>query len=64
MMFLKSFFFQKMLFIYNKYLYPLSKNIILLKKYFICEKIHSLKQTHSVKHEFHFQFSLATNEQV
>ena len=59
------FFFQIELCIQNKYLYLLSKNLILLKK-----KIHSVKifilfkQTHSVKDEFYFQFSFATNEQV
>ena len=51
------FFFQIKLCIQNKYLYPLSKNLILLK--FIL-----FKQTHSVKDEFYFQFSFATNEQV
>ena len=56
------FFFQKKLFVENKYLYPLS-NLILLKKS-LCKKINSLKQTHSVKHKFYFQFSFATNEQV
>ena len=45
-------------------MYPLSKNLILLKKNSLYKKIHSLKQTHSVKHEFYFQFSFATNEQV
>ena len=59
------FFFFLNLCIQNKYLYLLSKNLILLKK-----KIHSVKifilfkQTHSVKDEFYFQFSFATNEQV
>ena len=53
----KNFFFQIKLCIQNKYLYPLSKNLILLK--FIL-----FKQTHSVKDEFYFQFSFATNEQV
>ena len=53
----KIFFFQIKLCIQNKYLYPLSKNLILLK--FIL-----FKQTHSVKDEFYFQFSFATNEQV
>ena len=59
------FFFQIELCIQNKYLYLLSKNLILLKK-----KIHSVKifilfkQTHSVKDEFYFQFSFATNELV
>ena len=36
--FLSDFFFQMELFIKNKYLYPLSKNLILLKK------IHSVKK--------------------
>ena len=60
----KIFFFQIKLCIQNEYLYPLSKNLILLKKNSLCKKIHSVKQTHSVKHEFYFQFSFATNEQV
>ena len=63
MIFTKSFFFQKNLFFKNKYLYPLSKKLILLTKS-LCKKIHSLKQTHSVKHKLCFQFSFATNEQV
>ena len=53
----KNLFFRIKLCIQNKYLYPLSKNLILLK--FIL-----FKQTHSVKDEFYFQFSFATNEQV
>ena len=60
----KNRFFLITLFIQNEYLYPLSKNLILLKKNSLCKKIHSVKQTHSVKHEFYFQFSFATNEQV
>ena len=39
-------------------MYSLSKNLILLKK------IYSVKQTHSVKDGFYFQFSFATNEQA
>ena len=35
-----------------------------VKKNSLCKKIYSVKQTHSVKHEFYFQFSFATNEQV
>ena len=35
-----------------------------MKKNSLCKKIHSVKQTHSVKDEFYFQFSFATNEQV
>ena len=58
MIFTKSFFFQIKVFVENKYLYPLSKNLILLKKN------HSVNQTHSVKDEFYFHFSFATNEQV
>ena len=58
MIFTKTFFFQKKIFVLNKYLHPLSKNLILLKK------IYPAKKTHSVKHEFYFQFSFATNEQV
>ena len=60
----KNLFFQIKLFIQNKYLYPLSKNLILLKRNSLCKKSHSLNQTHSVKHQFYFQFSFATNEQV
>ena len=43
------FFFHVKLCIQNKYLYPLSKNLILLKKISLCKKIHSIKETHSVK---------------
>ena len=57
------FFYQIKLFIENKYLCPLSKHLILLK-ISPCKKNHSVKQTHSVKDEFYFQFSFATNEQV
>ena len=56
------FFFQIELCIQNKYLYLLSKNLILLNnsvKIFIL-----FKQTHSLKDKFYFQFSFATNEQV
>ena len=35
-----------------------------VKKNSLYIKVHSLKQTHSVEHEFYFQFSFATNEQV
>ena len=35
-----------------------------MKKNSLCKKIHSVKQAHSVKDEFYFQFSSATNEQV
>ena len=58
MIFTKFFFFQIKVFVENKYLYPLSKNLIQLKKN------HSVNQTHSVKDEFYFHFSFATNEQV
>ena len=51
--FLKIFFFSKKV-IYLK----------LFKKNSLCKKIHSLRQTHSVKHEFYFQFRFATNEPV
>ena len=57
------FFFQISVCIQNKYLYPLSKNLILLKKISLCKNI-LFKQPHSVKDEFYFQFSFATNEQV
>ena len=42
----------------------LSKKFNSVKKNLLCEKIHSLKQTHSAKQNFYFQFSFATNEQV
>ena len=59
------FFFQIKLCIQSKYLYPLSKNLILLKKKIHFVKIFILfKQTHSVKDESYFQFSFATNKQV
>ena len=58
----KIFFFQKELFVENKYLNPFSKKLILLKKIHSVKKIHSEK--HSVKHEFHFQFSFATNNKL
>ena len=58
------FFFQIKLCIQNKYLYPLSKNLILLKKIQSVRIFILFKQTHSVKGEFYFQFSFATNEQV
>ena len=62
--FYKIFFFQIKVFVLNKYLYILSKNLILLKKSSLCKTIHSVKQKHSVKDEFYFRFSFATNEQV
>ena len=36
------FFLQINLFIQNKYLHPLSKNLILLKTFSLCKKIHSV----------------------
>ena len=60
----KIFFFQKKLCIQIKYLYPLSKNFILLKKIHFVKIFILFKQTHSVKDGFYFQFSFATNEQV
>ena len=57
------FFFQIKWFIQYKYLYSLSKNLILLKKIHSVKKFILFKQT-LVKDEFHFQFSFATNEQV
>ena len=57
-------FFLIKLFIQNVYLYPLSKNLILLKKIHSVKIFILFKQTHSVKDEFYFQFSFATNEQV
>ena len=58
------YFFQIKLWIQNKYLYPLSKNLILLKKLHSVKIFILFKQTHSVKDRFYFQFSFATNEQV
>ena len=64
MVFTNSFFF----FLKKSYLFkinisiPFKKNSV--KKNSLCKKIHSVKQPHSVKHEFYFQFSFATNEQV
>ena len=58
------FFFQIKLCIQNKYLYPLSKNLILLKKSHSVKIFILFKQTHSVKDESYFQLSFATNEQV
>ena len=58
------FFFQIKLCIQNKYLYPLSKKLILLKKFHSVKIFILFKQTHSVKDEFSFQFSFAVNEQV
>ena len=60
----KTFFFQIKLCFQNKYLYPLSKNLILLIKFHSVKIFILLKQTHSVKDEFYFQFSFATNKQV
>ena len=60
----KTFFFQIKLCFQNKYLYPLSKNLILLIKFHSVKIFILLKQTHSVKDEFYFQFSFAANEQV
>ena len=58
------FFFQKKLFIQNKYLYPHSKNLSLLKKIHSVKKFILFKQTRSVKDDFYFRFSFATNGQV
>ena len=60
----KNFFFLIKLFIQNKYLYPLSKKLNLLKKINSVKIFILFKQTHPVKDEFYFQFSFATNEQV
>ena len=35
-----------------------------VEKISLGKKIHSVKQTHSVKDKFYFEFSFATNEQV
>ena len=56
------FFFQKELFVWNKYLHPFSKNLILLKKIHAVKKIHPVKQTHSVKLEFYFNDSEKINK--
>ena len=57
MIFTIFFFFQK------SYLFKI--NIpIRFQKTSLCTEIHSLKQMHYVEHEFYFQFSFATNEQV
>ena len=58
------FFFQIKLYIQNKYLYPLSKKINSVKKISLWKIFILFKQTLSVKDEFYFQFSFATNEQV
>ena len=58
------FFFQINLCIQNKYLHPLSKNLILLKKIHSIKIFILFKQTHSVKDEFYFQCIFATIEQV
>ena len=60
----KNFFFLIKLFIQNKYLYPLSKKLNLLKKIHSVKIFILFKQTQPVKDEFYFQFSFATNEQV
>ena len=66
--FYKNFIFlSKNLFFFQRkyvYFYPLSKNLILLKKFPSVKIFIMFKQTHSVKDEFDFQFSFATNEQV
>ena len=60
----KNLFLQIKLCIQNKYLYPLSKNLILLKKNSSVTIFILFKQTRSVKDEFYFQLSFVTNEQV
>ena len=64
--FCKSYFFSKILFFKLRYLKKIFaspfKKFNSAKKNLLCEKIHSVKQTHSVKD--YFQFSFATNEQV
>ena len=57
--FLKIFFFCKKRIFVSPF-----KKFNSVKKNFLCKKMHPLKQTHSVKLEFYFQFSFATNEQV
>ena len=36
---------------------------MLLKKKSLCKNIHSVKQTHSVKHEFYFQFNFVSDSE-
>ena len=50
------FFFQIKLCIQNKYFYPFSKNLILLKKIHSVKIFILFKQTHSVKDEFYLNF--------
>ena len=57
--FLKIFFFFK-----KNCLFKVNYLFNSVQKKPLCKKIHSLKQTLSVKHEFCFRFSFATNEQV
>ena len=68
MIFTKILFFSVKIFFFFQikyvYFYPLSKNLILLKKFPSVKIFIMFKQTHSVKDEFDFQFSFATNEQV
>ena len=68
MIFTKILFFSVKIFFFCQikyvYFYPLSKNLILLKKFPSVKIFIMFKQTHSVKDEFDFQFSFATNEQV
>ena len=63
MTFTKKFFSKKVVCLKSVFVSPFKK-FNSVKKNLLCEKIHSLKQTHSVKQNFYFQFSFATNEQV
>ena len=60
----KNFFFSnKVIYLKNIFVSPFKK-FNPVKKNSLCEKINSVEQTHSVKDDFYFQFSFATNEQV
>ena len=62
--FYEIFFFSKKVICLKQIYVSLFKKFNSVKKKSLCKKIHSVKQTHSVKHEFYFQFSFATNERV
>ena len=71
MIFTKTLFFSvKIFFFSNRVIYSKSifvtpfKKFNSVKKNSLCKKIHSVRQNHSIKDEFYFQFSFATNEQV
>ena len=62
--FSKIFFFPKKVICSKQIFVSPFKKFNSVKKNSLCKKFHSLKQAHSVKDEFYFQFSFATNEQV